>query len=149
MSINDQNRLQEQVAHIVNNIENGYYSKDNLEIDCDIDGTYRIWNSEKCEVFEDKAFETEEEAKAYLDASEGESIDGLDYLNDVLDIEYVVNSKKEYLGARVLVTFGGPNIWINTRTKQVEGYWWGDKSIQSYGDDSLNLDDALETLYTC
>jgi hypothetical protein len=149
MSINDQNRLQEQVAHIVNNIENGYYSKDNLEVDCDIDGTYRIWNSEKYEVFDGKAFETEEEAKAYLDASEGESIDGLDYLSDVLDIEYVVNSRKEYLGARVLVAFGGPNIWINTRTKQVEGYWWGDKSIQSYNDDSLNLDDALETLYNC
>jgi hypothetical protein len=149
MSINDQNRLQEQVTHIVNNIENGYYSKDNLEVDCDIDGTYRIWNSEKYEVFDGKAFETEEEAKAYLDASEGESIDGLDYLSDVLDIEYVVSSKKEYLGARVLVAFGGPNIWINTRTKQVEGYWWGDKSIQSYNDDSLNLDDALETLYNC
>jgi hypothetical protein len=148
MSINDQNRLQEQVAHIVNNIENGYYSKDNLEVDCE-DGTYRIWNSEKCEVFEDMTFETEEEAKAYLDTCQGESIDGLDYLSDALDIEYVVNSKKEYLGARVLVAFGGPNIWINTRTKQVEGYWWGDKSIQSYTNDSLNLDDALETLYTC
>ena len=148
MSNQDENRLKEQVAHIVNTIENGYYSKDNLEIDCE-DGTYRIWNSEKCEVFDDKAFETEEEAKAYLDASEGESIDGLDYLSDVLDIEYVVNSKREYLGARVLVAFGGPNIWINTRTNQVEGFWWGDKSIQSYNNDVMNLDDALETLYNC
>ena len=148
MSNQDENRLKEQVAHIVNTIENGYFSKDNLEIDCE-DGTYRIWNREKCEVFEDMTFDTESEAKEYLDASDGELIDGLDYLSDVLDIEYIVNSKKEYLGARVLVTFGGPNIWINTRTSQVEGFWWGDKSIQSYNNDVMNLDDALETLYSC
>jgi hypothetical protein len=72
-----------------------------------------------------------------------------DYLQDALDIEYVVSSKKEYLGARVLVAFGGPNIWINTRTKQVEGYWWGDKCILSYDDDALGLDDALSELFNC
>jgi len=153
MSTNDQNRLEEQVAHIVNNIENGYYSKDNLEIIDDENENeefpWYIRNIESWNKFEDKNFKTEEEAQAYLDASEGELIDGLDYLSDVLDIEYVVSSKKEYLGARVLVAFGGPNIWINTRTKQVEGFWWGAKSIQSYNTDSLNLDDALETLYTC
>lgn len=72
-----------------------------------------------------------------------------DYLQDCLDIEYVVSSKKEYLGARVLVAFGGPNIWINTRTKQVEGYWWGDKCILSYDSDAIGLDEALEELYNC
>ena len=72
-----------------------------------------------------------------------------DYLQDALDIEYVVSSKKEYLGARVLVAFGGPNIWINTRTKQVEGYWWGDKCIMSYDDDEMDLDGALSELYYC
>jgi len=72
-----------------------------------------------------------------------------DYLSDVLDIEYIVNSKKEYLGARILVAFGGPNIWINTRTKQVEGYWWGDSSILSYENDAMDLDSALSELYNC
>jgi hypothetical protein len=142
------NEISNHVEHIIKSIENGYFSKDNLEIDCE-DGTYRIWNSEKCEVFENMTFETELEAQEYLDASEGELIDGLDYLSDALDIEYIVNAQKEYLGARVLVAFGGPNIWINTRTKEVEGYWWGDKSIQSYNRDSLDLDSALETLYNC
>jgi hypothetical protein len=72
-----------------------------------------------------------------------------DYLQDALDIEYIVSSKKEYLGARVLVAFGGPNIWINTRTKQVEGYWWNDSFIGSYSDDALGLDDALSELFNC
>lgn len=72
-----------------------------------------------------------------------------DYLQDVLDIEYIVNSKGEYLGARVLVAFGGPNIWINTRTKQVEGYWWGDSCIMSYSRDEMGIDDAIGELWNC
>ena len=148
MNTNDENRLKEQVAHIVKNIENGYYSKDNLEIE-ECHWQWVIRNTETRGIFDDEFFDTEAQAQGYLDTCQGELIEGLDYLNDVLDIEYVVNSKKEYLGARVLVAFGGPNIWINTRTKQVEGYWWGDKSIQSYNNDVMNLDDALETLYNC
>jgi hypothetical protein len=74
--------------------------------------------------------------------------DAFDWLSDALDIEYIVNSKKEYLGARVLVAFGGPNIWVNTRTKEVEGYWWSDSAKASFKD-NLGIDDALETLYHC
>lgn len=79
--------------------------------------------------------------------SEGE-YSAFDYLKDALDIEYIVNSKKEYLGARVLVAFGGPNIWINTRTKTVEGYWWSDSATASFKD-NLGLDEALEELFSC
>jgi hypothetical protein len=152
MSTNDQTKLKEQVKHIVNTIENGYLSKDNLQIVSENNEELNPWhivNIETNNVLDNEYFETEKEAKDYLDASEGELINGLDYLSDVLDIEYVVNSKREYLGARVLVAFGGPNIWINTRTKQVEGYWWGDKSIQSYGNDEMDLDGALSELYNC
>lgn len=86
--------------------------------------------------------------------NEGRDIDNegefsaFDYLQDALDIEYIVNSKGEYLGARVLVAFGGPNIWINTRTKTIEGYWWNDKAFASF-DDNLGLDEALEELWNC
>lgn len=80
--------------------------------------------------------------------SEGE-FSAFDYLQDALDIEYIVNSKREYLGARILVAFGGPNIWINTRTKQVEGYWWGDSCVMSYGNDEMNIDEAVGDLWNC
>ena len=80
---------------------------------------------------------------------DGDEFSSYDYLQDVLDIEYIVNSKKEYLGARILVAFGGPNIWINTRTKQVEGYWWNDSCVLSYDNDALDLDSALSELYCC
>ena len=80
--------------------------------------------------------------------TEDEPLSAFDYLQDALDIEYIVNSKKEYLGARVLVAFGGPNIWINTRTKTVEGYWWGDSATASF-QDNIGLDEALEELFSC
>lgn len=79
--------------------------------------------------------------------NEGE-FSAFDYLQDALDIEYIVNSKGEYLGARVLVAFGGPNIWVNTRTKTVEGHWWGDSAYASFND-GLGLDEALEELWNC
>ena len=86
----------------------------------------------------------EEWAKEY----EQEDFSAIDYLQDALDIEYVVGSDGEYRGARVLVAFGGPNIWINTRSKQVEGYWWGESASASF-DDEIGLDDALAELWAC
>jgi hypothetical protein len=77
--------------------------------------------------------------------SDGEDFSAFDYLQDALDIEYIVNSKGDYLGARVLVTFGGPNIWVNTRTNTVEGHWWGDSAYASFTD-NIGLDDALSEL---
>lgn len=79
---------------------------------------------------------------------DGEPMSAFDYLQDALDIEYVVNGKRDYLGARVLVAFGGPNIWINTRTNTVEGYWWGDKATATFTD-NVGLDDALSEIFSC
>ena len=75
-----------------------------------------------------------------------EAVSAFDYLQDALDIEYIVNSKGEYLGARVLVAFGGPKIWINTRTGTVEGAWWSDRAEASF-EDNIGLDDALSELW--
>lgn len=86
--------------------------------------------------------------------NEGRDIDhegefsAFDYLQDALDIEYIVNSKGEYLGARVLVAFGGPNIWIDTRRGMIDGYWWSDKASAQFTD-NLGLDDALSELWAC
>ena len=50
------------------------------------------------------------------------SMSGFMYLNDVLDIQYTVSSDlKTMLGARLLVSYGGPNIWIDTMRGEVEG----------------------------
>jgi hypothetical protein len=70
-----------------------------------------------------------------------------DYLDDILDIQYIVTAKREYLGARILVTFGGPNIWINTQAQIVEGYWWGDAVSMAYSDDPMGIDEACAELW--
>lgn len=81
-------------------------------------------------------------------AEDGEEFTAWDYIQDVLDINWILNNDKTYRGARLLVAFGGPNIWIDTVNQQVEGYWWGDKYIQSYND-NIGLDDVLEELFNC
>jgi len=77
-----------------------------------------------------------------------ESPNAFDWLQDALSIEYIVTGKKEYLGARVLVAFGGPNIWVDTRRGMVEGYWWGQYAEASFKD-NIGLDDALQCLWAC
>lgn len=77
-----------------------------------------------------------------------EQVDAIGYLQDALDIEYIVGSDGEYRGARVLVAFGGPNIWVDTRKGIVEGAWWCDSHTESFNDE-LGLHETLEELYAC
>tara|TARA_R100001594_G_C3953112_1_gene243516 strand:+ start:23 stop:409 length:387 start_codon:yes stop_codon:yes gene_type:complete len=72
--------------------------------------------------------------------------DGFDYLDDIYDYKFIVDSDKSYLGARICVAYGGPNIFIDTFNKQIEGYWGGDTYIKSYYEDDINLDNAIEEL---
>jgi len=71
-----------------------------------------------------------------------------DYVFDALDIEYYIGSDGEYRGARLLVTFGGPNIWVDVKTNYVEGYW-GMDSYSCPFDDNMGLDDACRELWEC
>jgi len=71
---------------------------------------------------------------------------GFDYLEDVLDVKWVIDSNGEYVGAELLVAFGGPNIWIHTRNNQVKGYWWGDNDTAEY-EDNLGLNESCEEWY--
>lgn len=69
------------------------------------------------------------------------------YLNDALDIEYTIDANFEYVGARIAVALGGPNIYIDTRREIVQGYWGEDKVEVSYSHDQLGLDDYCCELY--
>jgi hypothetical protein len=82
------------------------------------------------------------------DNEDGTVFSAHDFLEDVLDIEYIVNGRADYLGARVLVAFGGPTIWVNTRTRIVEGSWW-DGGARVGFTDNLGLDDALHEMWNC
>jgi hypothetical protein len=79
----------------------------------------------------------------------GDIISGMDYISDVLDINWVLNSDRSYRGARLLVAFGGPNIYIDTVKNTVEGYWWGDSYTDSYTVDAMDIDGQCQELYEC
>ena len=76
-------------------------------------------------------------------------LSGFDYISDVLDINYVINSDRTYRGTRLLVAFGGPNIWVDTSTNTVTGGWWGDSYSATYSRDEMGIDEACEELFSC
>jgi hypothetical protein len=69
-----------------------------------------------------------------------------DWMEGTYDIRYLVDREKRYLGAEILVAGGGPTIWVNTYTKEVEGYWGCDKVREPFID-NLGLDDYCEEMY--
>jgi len=78
----------------------------------------------------------------------GEKMTAAYWMDDALDFEYVISRDGDYRGGSVLVAFGGPNIWVNTMTGQVEGYWGSDRATANFID-GIGLDDYLENLWLC
>lgn len=56
----------------------------------------------------------------------GEAYDLCSYFSDVLDVEYTISGNMDFLGARIAVALGGPNIYVDTRSSYVEGFWGRD-----------------------
>ena len=69
-----------------------------------------------------------------------------DWMERTYDIRYLVNSRKEYLGAEILVAGGGPTIWVDTWTNEVKGYWGTDRVNIMFAD-NIGLDDYCEEMY--
>lgn len=59
------------------------------------------------------------------------------FFNNILSIVYYStfeNGKQVFNGCELLVTFGGPNISIDTRYNLVSGYWGSDRVEFTYSD---------------
>ena len=69
-----------------------------------------------------------------------------DWMEGVYDIRYIVDREKRYFSAELLLAGGGPTIWVNLNTKEVEGYWGCDRVTEPFID-NLGLDDYCEELY--
>lgn len=55
-----------------------------------------------------------------------------DYLDDVLDVEYLVLSDRKTLrGVKVYIGLGGPTIWIDTAIQEVVLSWGTEKTFWS------------------
>ena len=85
-------------------------------------------------------------ADSITNPGEQESANG--WMEDTYNIRYLVDHDKQYLGAKILCAGGGPTIWVDTWTKEVEGYWGGDRVTEPFAD-NLGLDDYCEEMYGC
>tara|TARA_B100000029_G_scaffold486184_1_gene540287 strand:+ start:361 stop:738 length:378 start_codon:yes stop_codon:yes gene_type:complete len=70
-----------------------------------------------------------------------------DWMEDVYDIEWITHRDHSYRAARLLVAGGGPTIWVNTLTDNVEGYWWGCDKVSLVFFDNIGLDDYLREMH--
>ena len=56
------------------------------------------------------------------------------WMEGVYDIEWITFKDGSFKGARLLVAGGGPTIWVNVKTDEVEGYWAGDHCTEPFQD---------------
>lgn len=69
----------------------------------------------------------------------------IDYVCDnVLDVEYILNSLRELIGVKLYVTIGGPTVWIDTRTQTLNIAWGSERdTIGIYSDICEELNDIF------
>jgi hypothetical protein len=71
-----------------------------------------------------------------------------DYMQDMLDLDFIINSRKEYSACRICVAYGGPSIYIDTDEKAVCLYWWSDSAKYYLRSDTVNaVDEWAEDYY--
>lgn len=98
---------------------------------------------------------TDEERAVYdkaCEKCEGEIGVGA-YLQDTYDIMYYIHSnfkEKGIDGAKVCVALGGPNIYINTYTGEVQGAWGSSTATASISDSACEvIDNWLNEMLMC
>lgn len=68
----------------------------------------------------------------------------MDYLQDVLDFTYELDSKRRVIGGSLLLAFGGPNIQLDLRSGKVHGHWAGE-----YAEAMVTNREQLDELIEC
>lgn len=69
--------------------------------------------------------------------------DGRWYFEDIYNTDFIWRLGYGLMGVRVMVTCGGPNIWVDTFEKAVHGYWGGDEAVAYLTTDCCDKIDAM------
>ena len=111
-------------------------------------GEWIQWND--AQYNEESAEYTCQECGAVFEESDLESVSFYDYFENMLDIDFVTTREKQYKACRIMVAWGGPNIYINTWDKQVELFWWTE-SGRAYIDSNTcdAIDEWAEEYFAC
>lgn len=88
----------------------------------------------------------EELESLYNGNEEGKNLQS--YFDDYLDVDYVVNSRKEYRSASICIATGGPGIYIDTKDAMVKLYWGCTRSEAPFSYNVRNkIDSIFEEIY--
>ena len=112
--------------------------EDDFDDASDFDQAYEDYEKEY-EEWEKKQEELTEKIDELRDEGDLRS-----YFDDYLDVDYIINSSKEYQSARIWVTVGGPGIWIDTEKSTVE-ISWGSTRKTAYL--SYNVRDEIDEIF--
>jgi hypothetical protein len=83
----------------------------------------------------------------YKDLGIDENYGILQYILDsILNVNYTCDSNKNYLGAKLTMSYAGPNIYIYTDYNIIVVYW-GSRKIDFCYKDKIGLDDYFVKLY--
>ena len=83
-----------------------------------------------------------------MDDETGEQLSLYDYFNDVLDFEFVIDSRLEYKAIKIYVALGGPSVWIDTHTKTIELRWWNENATYHLNNDIVDeIDNIWDEYY--
>ena len=91
-----------------------------------------------------------QECDTTFEEHELEALSLYDYFEDCYDIEYRVGSDRQLRSVQVMVACGGPNIYIDTASRAVELYWWGNNASYPIDSDVCDeIDYYFEELLNC
>ena len=69
---------------------------------------------------------------------------------EFLNIEYIVDAEKAYKHVRLMMTSGGPSVYLHTDTKEVHLHWTGNHySIVIDSDICEAIDKHFQEIYKC
>ena len=135
-------------AHDIEAAADGTLYKVNGEptvIDDIDDWKQKEWDRQKAEFLKEHPFTDPEGKETYgsedeyvtdnigdaddIDVPEQMSV--MDYVNDnsLGDVRFEVDGKMELYGGKVLLAYGGPNVWLHD--DEIRGYWGGDAETWS------------------
>lgn len=74
-----------------------------------------------------------------------------DYLSDVLDVTYYTAGRDgEYKGVRLMLTYGGPNVYLDTYFRTLELCWYNEHAtVDLLPNEADEVDSMWSELYDC